>query len=61
MALPDDADEPSDFRLFCKNASDTQLTHILKKEWTAGRNDDYRDAREEAESRGWTVRRGERI
>lgn len=61
MALPDSADQYSGFRLYCFQASDQQLEGILKKEWDAGRADDYRDARAEAERRGWSVRRGERV
>lgn len=45
MALPHTADNWSEFRRFCKQASDSQLGHILKKEWDAGREDDYRAAR----------------
>lgn len=51
----------NDFELFCRNATDRQLENIIKKEWDAGRLDDYRAAKREAKRRGWEVNRGERI
>jgi hypothetical protein len=56
----------SDFLGFCRNATDTQLQNILKKEYDASREsesrlEDYEAAKIECERRGWTVRRGEVI
>ena len=55
-----------DFLGFCRNATDRQLENILLKEWQASRDDesrlpDYNAAKIEAERRGWTVRKGQRL
>ncbi len=55
----------TDFKLFCRNATDSQLEAILEKEWEGKKYDedresDYEDAVSEAERRGWTVINGRR-
>lgn len=53
---------------FCRGATDHQLENILHQEYRAAvvlenesRMPDYQAARLEAERRGWTVFRGQRV
>lgn len=64
----EDEPEPGNlsFRLFCRNATNTQLENILMREWKGADRDpdrmsDYNEAALEAERRGWTVKNGERL
>lgn len=50
-----------DFVQFCRQATDTQLEHILAKEYDRHNHGDYDSARVAAAERGWTVRNGSRI
>jgi len=66
MSYDDNEDDNENFVLFCRNATNSQLEEILRKEWLASQTDesraaDYYAARYVAGQRGWDVRRGERI
>ena len=57
---------PNSFYTYCRTLTDSQLEHVLKKEWDASRHNesreaDYDGAEREAERRGWSVARGERV
>ena len=49
------------FIQFCRQATDTQLENILRKEYTRHKHGDYDNVRIAAAERGWWVKDGERI
>jgi hypothetical protein len=50
-----------DFVEYCRQCTDEQLKHVLKKEWDAFGHRDYTSARIAAAERGWRVDKGERV
>lgn len=50
-----------DFVQFCRQATDTQLENILKKEWYAYQHRDYDSAVRASMERGWVVEAGKRL
>lgn len=49
-----------DFINYCRQCSDSQLTHVLRDEYARYKHGDYYLALVAAAERGWSVNKGER-
>jgi hypothetical protein len=50
-----------DFVQYCRQCTDSQLEHVIQKEYDAFQHRDYPSARIAAAERGWRVEDGKRV